>query len=58
MMEITYTANPVSVFQLSVSSDKAYPSYWEMQNTTSYLNGYTEIQGNTDLRPAKTTHFS
>lgn len=53
MMEITYTANPVSVFQLSVSSDKVYPSYWEMQNTTSYLNGYTEIQGNTDLRPAK-----
>ncbi|WP_270415516.1 outer membrane beta-barrel family protein [Bacteroides ovatus] len=53
MMEITYKANPVSVFQLSVSSDKAYPSYWEMQNTTSYLNGYTEIQGNTDLRPAK-----
>ena len=44
MMEITYTANPVSVFQLSVSSDKVYPSYWEMQNTTSYLNGYTEIR--------------
>lgn len=52
-MEITYTVNPLSVFQLSVSSDKAYPSYWEMQNTTSYLNGYTEIQGNTELRPAK-----
>ena len=57
MMEITYMANPVSVFQLSVSSDKAYPSYWEMQNTTSYLNGYTEIQGNTDLRPAKNYSF-
>ena len=57
MLEITYTANPVSVFQLSVSSDKVYPSYWEMQNTTSYLNGYTEIQGNTDLRPAKNYSF-
>ena len=57
MMEITYTANPVSVFQLSVSSDKVYPSYWEMQNTTSYLNGYTEIQGNTDLSPAKNYSF-
>ena len=57
MMEITYTANPVSVFQLSVSSDKVYPSYWEMQNTTSYLNGYTELQGNTDLRPAKNYSF-
>lgn len=57
MMEITYTANPTSVFQLSVSSDKAYPNYWEMQNTISYLNGYTEIQGNTDLRPAKNYSF-
>ena len=57
MMEITYTANPVSVFKLSVSSDKVYPSYWEMQNTTSYLNAYTEIQGNTDLRPAKNYSF-
>lgn len=53
MMEITYKTNPSSIFQLSVSSDKIYPSYWEMQNSISYLNGYTEIQGNTDLRPAK-----
>ena len=53
MMEVTYTANHNHIFQLSVSSDKAYPSYWEMQNTTSYLNGYTEIQGNTDLKPSK-----
>lgn len=52
-MEITYTANPSHIFQLSVSSDKTYPSYWEMQNTTSYLSGYTEIQGNTDLKPSR-----
>lgn len=53
MMEISYTLNPNNIFQLSVSSDKTYPSYWEMQNAVSYLNGYTEIQGNTDLRPSK-----
>lgn len=51
--EITYTATPNQIFQLSVSSDKAYPSYWEMQNTTSYLSGYAEIQGNTDLKPSR-----
>jgi len=53
MAEITYTHSPGHIFQLSVSSDKAYPSYWEMQNTTSYLSGYAEIQGNTDLKPSK-----
>jgi len=52
-MEITYTTQPSHIFQLSVSSDKAYPSYWEMQNAVSYLSGYTEIQGNPDLRPSK-----
>ncbi len=53
MMEITYIPKPNHIFQLSVSSDKAYPGYWEMQNTTSYLSGYTEIQGNPDLRPSR-----
>lgn len=52
-LELTYKAKPSHIFQLSVSSDKAYPSYWEMQNATSYLSGYTEIQGNTDLRPSR-----
>lgn len=53
MMEITYKLNPQHILQLSVSSDKVYPSYWEMQNSISYLNGYTEIQGNTDLKPSQ-----
>lgn len=57
MMEITYKLHPNSVFQLSVSSDKAYPNYWEMQNSVSYLNGYTEIQGNTDLKPSQDYSF-
>lgn len=50
--EITYITNPINIFQLSVSSDKAYPSYWEMQDAISYLNGYAEIHGNSGLRPA------
>ena len=53
MMEVTYTNNPNHIFQLSVSSDKAYPSYWEMQDAVSYLSGYTEIQGNSTLKPSR-----
>lgn len=57
MMEISYKLNPQNIFQLSVSSDKIYPSYWEMQNSVSYLNGYIEIQGNTDLKPSQDYSF-
>lgn len=57
MMEVTYKIDPQNFLQLSVSSDKIYPSYWEMQNSISYLNGYTEIQGNTDLKPSQDYSF-
>ncbi|MCL1934068.1 MAG: outer membrane beta-barrel family protein, partial [Candidatus Azobacteroides sp.] len=37
--------------QLSFSSDKIYPAYWEMHGAISYLNGYSEIHGNPLLKP-------
>lgn len=49
--EITYQHSPSDIFQLSFSSDRQYPSYWEMSNTISHLNGYTEIWGNPSLQP-------
>ena len=39
--------------QISLSSDKTYPSYWEMQQSTSYIDGYSEIRGTPGLRPSK-----
>lgn len=51
--ELTYSANVNNIFQASLSSDKDYPSYWEMTDATSYLNAYTQIQGNPLLRPSK-----
>lgn len=57
MTEITYKINSQNILQLSVSSDKIYPGYREMQNSISYLNGYTEIQGNTDLKPLQDYSF-
>jgi hypothetical protein len=48
----TYVCRPEHIFQLSVSTNKKYPEYWEMNGSVSYLNGYTEVHGNTFLRPS------
>ncbi|MDR1357256.1 MAG: TonB-dependent receptor family protein [Tannerellaceae bacterium] len=50
-LEITYFIAPSKILQLSFSSDKVYPAYWEMRGAVSYLNGYGEIRGNPLLRP-------
>lgn len=41
------------LLQLSLSSDKQYPSYWEMQEAVSYIDGYSEIRGTPGLRPSR-----
>lgn len=51
-LELSYQAKQDHMLQFSLSSDKSYPSYWEMQGGVSYLNGYTQIQGNPELRPS------
>jgi hypothetical protein len=55
---LTYKLKPGNVFILSMSSDKKYPSYWQMQSSVTYLDGYTEIRGTTGLRPCKTLNLS
>lgn len=52
-LQLSYIPTAEHLFQLSVSSDKEYPDYWEMHGAVSYLNGYTEIHGNPSLRPSK-----
>lgn len=52
-LEATYMFSPTHIMQVSFSSDKVYPSYWEQHGGTSYLNGYAEIHGNPYLRPYK-----
>lgn len=42
------------LLQFSLSSDKRYPSYWEMQEAVSYIDGYSEIRGTPGLRPMRT----
>lgn len=52
-LELTYVIDPSNIIQYGISSDKQYPSYWEMVNSISHLSGYTEIHGNPDLKPYK-----
>ena len=48
---LTYFKTPKHTFQFSLSTDKTYPSYWDMQSSVSYLNGYTELWGTPGLKP-------
>lgn len=48
---LTYLKTPAHIFQLSLSTDKTYPSYWDMQSSVSYLNGYSELWGTPGLKP-------
>ena len=50
--------NPQHCLQLALSSDKRYPEYWAMQSAVSYIDGYSEIHGSSDLRPANTYQLS
>lgn len=49
---LTYMPSAGHMLQLSLSSDKEYPEYWSVQNATSYMGAYSEIQGNPLLKPA------
>ena len=52
-LQATYLFSPSHIMQLSFSSDKVYPDYWEMHGAIGYVNGYTEIHGNPLLKPSK-----
>ena len=49
---LAYTPSEQHVFQLSLTSDKTYPSYWDLSESVSYLNSYQETWGNPLLKPS------
>lgn len=49
---LTYSPSQKHMFMLGVSSEKDYPTYWDMQTSTTYMNAYEEIQTIEGLRPA------
>lgn len=50
----SYMKTPEHMFQFSLSTDKTYPTYWSMQSSVSYIDGYTELWGTPGLRPMTT----
>jgi len=53
-MNLSYNANDNNTFQLSFSSDKVYPSYWQISPSRNYINAYSYSQGNPNLLPERT----
>lgn len=40
------------VLQFFLTSEKKYPSYWQMTPSVSYLSVYTQVEGNPSIRPS------
>lgn len=47
----TYYKTPKSIFQLNISTQRIYPSYWELHGGTSHINDYSTVIGNPELKP-------
>ncbi|MDE7420866.1 MAG: outer membrane beta-barrel protein [Muribaculaceae bacterium] len=47
----TYYKTPKSIFQLTLTSQRVYPQYWELHGATSHINEYSSILGNPFLLP-------
>ena len=48
--ELTYVMTPAHILQLSFTSDKSYPSYWDLSESTGYISGYEEVQGKSNVK--------
>lgn len=47
----TYYKISTSIFQLNFTTQRIYPSYWELHSRTSYINPYSKVIGNPELKP-------
>jgi len=52
-VNISYRPAQMHIFQFSVSSDKQYPSYWNMSPNRFYFSAYGVTYGNPYLRPQR-----
>ncbi|MDH6312115.1 hypothetical protein M2137_000878 [Parabacteroides sp. PFB2-10] len=50
-VSMSYTFSPYHIMQLNVTSDKTYPSYWDLSPKSYPLNSYSEVVGNPHLKP-------
>lgn len=47
----TYSKSPKNIFQLNFNSQRIYPPYWALHGGTTYLNDYSMVIGNPELKP-------
>lgn len=50
-LSAVYRINPSNLLQFSLSSNRKYPSYWATTPNTFYMNAYSVIKGNRELKP-------
>ncbi len=50
---VTYMSNPNHIWQASLQVNKLYPSYWQLQDAVSYIDGYAEMHNSASLEPSK-----
>lgn len=48
----TYTPADGHTLQMSFTSNRKYPAYWQLQPIIQYVDSYTEVHGNPDLKPS------
>lgn len=49
---LSWMASPEHILQAEFSSDKGYPSFWDMSGAVTYIDGYSEIHGTPGLQPS------
>lgn len=53
-VSLSYTFSPRHILQFDISSDKTYPGYWQVSPQVTPLNSYSEVAGNSLLKPYRT----
>lgn len=56
-VNMTYTPADGHTLQLSFTSNRKYPAYWQLQPIVQYVDSYTEAHGNPDLKPSSAYSF-
>ena len=51
---LTYMRHPDHIFQGTLNVTKQYPSYWQLQEAVSHIDGYAELHNTPGLEPSKT----
>jgi hypothetical protein len=53
-LSLNYVASARHILQFNITSDKEYPSYWDLSPQRMPLNSYSEVAGNPYLKPYRT----